>query len=1447
MSLTFALLGEGAIALRCTQLLQSRGIKPLWLCSPDGSLADVAQELALPHTQDRQSWRQLLAEQRPDVLLSVSNPWILQAQECSLVRRWAINYHDSLLPAHAGMHATSWALLGGDTTHGITWHEVTADIDAGRVAVQVPVAVRPDDTAFSLNLRCYEAAAQGLEVLLDQLAAAGPVWQAQAGQGVLHPARQRVAGQCAILPCSTAQQIDRLVRAHDFGWAHNPMGIPKLWLGGHRWLLVRRVQVTGQDSQPVGALSSRGEGQWVLGTTDGDLVLWGQLHGEAGADTTGPDSLAPVPHPSAQMLSELSTLNAETCLSERYWRQALLTPRQPVAVPGLAAGQHGTDDGCVRPHALPQLDQALAELPSANRFNWALAAWCWLLQGLHAEPESDLAVWHPAAVRSGHGLFATVLPWRLQAQPEWGFTEWVVQVQAQWRVCQQQGTWALDLLHRAPELRQAPAWPASWPAGVWVDEGLPERLGVGWQAVLAIDPSRGACSGLSPQVCEAVWSRLDRALAHLIRSAAMAPDQPLRTLGWLDPEAADRLRSCSVGGDQRWPAGPLHAQVAAQAERTPHAPAIRSGDQVLTYAQLQDRADALSTLLMRTGCVPGERVAWCMAHSPDAVVAMLAVWRVGAVHVPLDAAHPPQRLKAMCVAAGARRLLLHAATEAVGDALLRAGSALRVLMVSAADLGAPGADLAGEPWPGVGDDDLACCIFTSGSTGIPKGVAIAHGGLVNHAWAMSQAYRLGPGQRCLLSASLAFDIAAEQIFPALIAGAEVVVKPPDLLSSLAHFHRFVVDEGLTVLTLPAALWHEWVADLDEGQRMVPPKLATIGVGTEKVSAQALARWQALGGASVRFIQGYGPTEATITCAVHVIDASAPVAPGQPLPVGRPLPNTVLRVLDRGGQPTPQGVEGEICVGGIGLAQGYLGQPELTLQRFQMHLDEHGWPQRLYHTGDRGWWDADGRLVIAGRTDFQVKIRGHRVELGDIEAALMSLPGVHACVATLMDPQGPAPRLVAHIATDGAGPDAHAVLSAATVLQHAQRHLPAHMVPQDVVLLRKLPVGINGKVDRKALPMPTVKQATVLTLPAASAAAAAEDDRVAAAFAEVLGLPSVPRQQGFFDLGGTSLLALRLLSRLERDGWPAVSLATLFAHPSAEALSAQLRSTPPQVQTDRAEALVIQLADGPGQPIWLLGGAQPYQALGRALSGAHPVFAVVLPEEASLAREGKPLPPLLDMARSYVEVLRARTPMGPCAVGGFSFAGVLAHEVARQLLELDGRACTLLLLDTALPSVYGPGAYRQGWMAWAQRQWHVARRGGWAVLAGRARQMLGRLNVASGGGAPRASLDAVQTDIEARRVAAFAALLLSFESVAQPYAGAALIYRALKEDEVRCPVPKLGFAHWLSGNVQEVGLPGGHHDLLATPLVAMLAKDLAQRLGGRDHAQDGAAIFNQHAA
>ncbi|MCA9711574.1 MAG: amino acid adenylation domain-containing protein, partial [Myxococcales bacterium] len=611
------------------------------------------------------------------------------------------------------------------------------------------------------------------------------------------------------------------------------------------------------------------------------------------------------------------------------------------------------------------------------------------------------------------------------------------------------GTFAWDLGARTPELRGRSLLPARWPVALALTDALPPGLDAQVALLLGVGPDGQVRLWAADVVGDELLACIDAQLATLARAALERDHAPSSVSALPLIDAAERQRLLVEWNDTARPIphACIHELFSAQARRTPEAPAVRFGDQRCSYAQLDARANQVAHALRARGVAPGDLVGLAVGRSVELVVGLLGILKAGAAYVPLDCTLPAPRL-ALILRRSEPSLVL---TDATGRQVLRDVPGARLCLEGDAALVAAQPDTAAELGPRLAHDPegLAYVIFTSGSTGEPKAVEIRHHSLVNHALAIQGHFGLGPGDRILCSASIGFDVAAEQIYPALLHGAEVIVRPDDLLRSFRGFDAFVREHALTALTLPTAFWHEWVRFLDARALPVPPSLRMVAVGTEKVLGEALATWIERGAAEVDFFQGYGPTEATVTCTMHRHDPQG-FDPARPVPIGRPLANTEIYLLDPDGAPVPVGVPAELYVGGLGLARGYRGRPDLTEERFVPHPFRADEGARLYRTGDLARWEPDGELVFLGRADFQVKIRGYRVELGEIEGVLRGHPDVEEAVVLLRDDPGEPKRLVAYVV---AGPG----FREAALDAHGRAHLPEYMVPAAYVVLDAFPL------------------------------------------------------------------------------------------------------------------------------------------------------------------------------------------------------------------------------------------------------------------------------------------------------------------------------------------------------------------------------------------------------
>ncbi len=575
----------------------------------------------------------------------------------------------------------------------------------------------------------------------------------------------------------------------------------------------------------------------------------------------------------------------------------------------------------------------------------------------------------------------------------------------------------------------------------------------------------------------------------------------------------------------------IESLVAESISRHPDKVAVRAGAATLDYAGLGRRADAIAAALRDAGVGPGDRVGLMLERDLDLLPALLATLRRGAAYVPLDPSFPSDRLAFMASDAGLRLVLCNGAAGDRQASAIGNLPRLHVEGIAAQAAVAPDA-------PGCSSEDDAYVIYTSGSTGRPKGVCVPHRAVVNFLHAMASVPGLGSGARIAAVTTLSFDIAVLELLLPLVVGAELVLVGRDAAIDGCALRELLDRHQVDTLQATPATWRLLV---DAGWQGGGDFKALCG---GEAMAPELA--QALLARTGELWNLYGPTETTVWSCIHrVADPTAPI------PIGRPVANTVVQVLDPDGQPVPVGVVGELCIGGEGVARGYLGRPELTAERFIEGLDGAG---RLYRTGDLGRWRNDGLLECLGRTDFQVKLRGYRIELGEIEAALAALPGVAQAVAIAREDRPGDRRLVAYLRLRG---DVDAAdFGIESVRRQLARVLPDYMLPQHAVLLEAVPLTPNGKVDRRALPAPAV--AEPIPAEATGESPDAREALVARVFRDVLAVPRVGANDDFFALGGHSLLAAQLAARLGREAGQGVPLRAVFERPTVAGLAAWLR-------------------------------------------------------------------------------------------------------------------------------------------------------------------------------------------------------------------------------------------------------------------------------------------------
>jgi amino acid adenylation domain-containing protein len=577
----------------------------------------------------------------------------------------------------------------------------------------------------------------------------------------------------------------------------------------------------------------------------------------------------------------------------------------------------------------------------------------------------------------------------------------------------------------------------------------------------------------------------------------------------------------------------LHALFEERADRAPGAVAVLSGEESITYGELEARANRLAHRLAALGVGPEVRVGICLERGPDVVVALLAVLKAGGAYVPLDPTHPPERLAWMVDDA---RAALVIAREAVRP-LLPEG-----VPVLGLDRDAAAVERASSERPERGTDpaNLAYVIYTSGSTGVPKGIAVAHRGVVNNLLDWNGRFGIGAEDRTLLVSSLGFDVSVFEALGILAAGGAVVVPTPAELRDPARWAALMRRHGVTVWNSATALLGMLADHLDAAPGDAPPSLRLAFVGGDWIPLDLPARLRAHL-PRLQVVGLGGVTEASIYSVAYPVGEVDPAWPS--LPYGAPFANQRAYVLDDDLRPLPVGEPGEMYVGGAGVTRGYAGRPGFTAERF-LPDPFHAPGARMYRTGDRAQWLPDGNLRFLGRLDAQVKIRGNRVEPGEVEAVLRRHPGVDRVVAgARVDAAGEA-RLVAWFTGRG---------EPESLREHARRALPPYLVPSAFVRMDALPLSPNGKIDRRALPAPDFRDAGRAYV----APRTPVEEVLAGMWADVLPVDRVGADDDFFALGGESLLAMRLIGALRAALGVELTLRALLENPTLAAMAAEV--------------------------------------------------------------------------------------------------------------------------------------------------------------------------------------------------------------------------------------------------------------------------------------------------
>jgi amino acid adenylation domain-containing protein len=1159
-----------------------------------------------------------------------------------------------------------------------------------------------------------------------------------------------------------------------------------------------------------------------------------ELYGCYRAAADGREAVLPPPIPYVRYATWLH--EQDPAQARQFWRGYLQGISAPTELPVTQNAGSGVADLPAR--LGPELSGAVRRFAAGHRItvNTVIqGAWAALLSRYTGQDDvmfgattSGRSAGLPG-IESMVGLFINTLPARVRLDDQAPVAQWLRELQLQQIELRQfEHSHLIDVQACSDVPRDKPLFqsivvfenypelhgPDDWPDGLDVRlVDCAERTGY----PITVVASAGEVLDITFAYDRGLFDRgtIEQLAGHLrmlLAGFAADPDAPLSRIPMLTPAE----RELVVGG---WndTAGPwpqdqtIHGLVRARAASCPEAAAVTCGDQEVSFAGLMARADQLAGYLRQEhGAGPGTLVGVFLDRGPDMVTALLAILIAGAAYVPLDPDYPPERLAYMLADTAAPLVITQ--RELAGQ--LPDGPAARLILDEQRDQVAAFPPV--PPAPLAGPGDLAYVIYTSGSTGKPKGVMIEHAGVVNYLHWCDQAYPARDGTGTLLYSPAAFDLTVTAQFLPLIQGLPIgipLARPGE--SAFAAAVDALLD-GTAVSFLKMTPSHAELLVASAEAAGVTLAVTTMVLGGEELTADLARRILAACPGTVIYNE-YGATEGSVA---NVMSATAavPATAAGGIPAGTPITNTTVYVVDRHGHPVPAGVPGEALLGGICVARGYLGRPDLTAARFITTSALDGTPRRVYRTGDLCRWLPGGQLEFLGRLDTQVKLRGYRIELGEIENTLTAHPAITAAAVTVREDTPGARRLAAYTVTAaGATPPGPAALAA-----HAARTLPAYMIPATWTTLPRLPLTPNGKTDRAALPAPAAGR-TPPPIPPRTPA----EHAIAAIWQDILGTPGPGIHDNFFDEGGHSLRAVKVVSLLRKAGWPA-TLQQVMRHPTIGELARVLEGGQAQPSGLVSEVRPARDPDPerPGhraaagdRPFLFCihpGGGQihSYQALADELSS---VFRVLGVQAAGLAEGEAPLEEIEAMAERYWKEIRNVQPEGACHLLGWSTGAVVVHEMT--VMRPDETASAFLLE----PAVTGPAREPRfselaGVFAQAETLW---RRGQDETGAARERtgEALGRLARPMNIG-----LDAVNLEewlpynvlrAESRALAGYRATaarapvtLVVSDEIGRP--GQELMPGGNRAQYIR---------HWqrlYPRGLNVLDLPGGHYDMVRAP-------------------------------
>jgi len=1236
--ITCIVVGEGNLPLRCIGILKDHGITIQALVSGDDWLLNAnAAENFTKHN----NINDLTNIEPVDYIFSVNNSLILKKSFTSLARIMAINYHDGPLPRYAGMYATNWAILNGEIEHGVSWHEVVDKIDAGDIVASELLPVLPNDTALSLNTRCFEAAIKSFEKLITSIIKnrLTPVPQNLENR-TYFPYAARPESFGLITYEMTAKSVDILIRATNFSSHYpNEFTLPLLFIRDEYYVVAKTSVQFDQKGNQGQVIDYSGKTGFYC--QDG-LIIPEIIYDKNGNKVILESILQigdQIQLPDKNIAGRALIHFADLAKFEPFWRKQLGIAEfliWPVLneEPGPT-----TIISSINNDKIERLEKLF---PIQNSEDILLAVFMLFFLRLSNQTSGTLGFVSselPLRIKGLEDFFNTWVPLNSSIDDSNGALIEIGKILINIKKAQTSETFTRSTRIRYPELRiNASDKPEIILSKASVEtnylNGNSIIINIGKNEISYCTPSDSKFTGAN-----SLAECFDMFLNNLIQS----PEQPVKQIGLVsDAKSLEITKSVNRKVCEPVIVNDVIDQFFTISAKFSDKTAIFDSGKGYSYKTFEKDIENLSARMLNIGILPEQIIAVAIDRNYNYFVSIMAILRCGGSFLPIDPTMPSERKQFFCIDSKVSLILIDQSTSDL---------VLNIPALNVSEIENSGYE--NNPKIAYNPYSVAYIIYTSGSTGVPKGVKISRKALANFISGALGLYQIKDNDHVLQFSSLAFDASIEEIFTSFCSGAGIYLRTAEMLLA-DELLSFSYQHQISVWDLPTAFWRQVIQSDIYLSNPLPESLRLVIIGGEAVSINDVTLWNQ-GETKHRLFNTYGPTETTVVALAFEIKAG--YKPKTTVPIGQPLPGYKLYITDINRHIVPEGIAGELLVAGESLALGYLNRELEQNKAFIWFETPDNGLQRCYCTGDLVSTGKDGLVYYQGRVDAQVKIRGFRVEPGEIEQQICSMIGVGTCFVAISANASGEKSLYAFYT------EKNAETNAQTIKDELKKKLPGYMIPDMILKVDEIPLTSNGKVDKKNLITIAKEKKTLSTNEIVNPTNETEEF-VLNLWKDILKVKAMGIDDDFFDLGGHSLKAVQLIAEIKKQKEINIPLASLIQNST-------VRTFAPLLTSDKKDSfwqcLVSIRSKGTKTPLFLIHGAGLnillYQSLTHHLNADRPIYAF---QAKGLDGSQEFSNNIEEMADDYIHEIKKIQPHGPYLLLGFSLGGFIAYDMAKKL-------------------------------------------------------------------------------------------------------------------------------------------------------------------------------------